>query len=576
MFPYNIRVIARQQSFDDLGTSLREVTFCVIDIETTGGSPASSEITEVAAARFEGGRCTGTFQTLVNPGVAIPPEIVYLTGITEAMVGPAPVIGAVLPSLLEFVRDAIIVGHNIRFDLAFLNTALQRHAYERFANRSVDTCRLARRLVREEVPNCKLGTLARHYALRHQPTHRALDDVRATADLLHLLLERAAGFGVLGLDDLIELPALNRHPHADKLHLTNRLPRRPGVYLFRDRSGAVLYIGKATNLRARVRSYFSTDDRRKVLPLLAVTHRIDFVECATPIQAAVLEIRLIQRELPRFNRQAKFWTNYAYIRIDEGRGVHTEPAMVATRELNAKLAQFVGPFPSLGAARLGAAALKEAAAVAGPGWLQLLRQFPDELLAPLHERMGALADAERFEEAAALRDRAGVLSRGIERQRRATALRCAGWTEISVDDTVLRLDHGRLRFSDSRTPAPPEPNSPIPRDVVDELACVISWLSRVGPGVRVESSEGGIAWPVRRMPRFQPVARAGGVARPAHQTPVVVRSRSSVETRTSASRANAARPSSIERSARVMPSRRSAAMPAAKSAPDAFNTTMSR
>lgn len=574
MFSYNALMPNRQQSFDDLGTPLRDVTFCVIDIETTGGSPASSAITEIGAARFEGGRCTGTFQTLVNPGAAIPPEIVYLTGITEAMVGPAPMIEAVLPSLLEFVRDTVIVGHNIRFDLSFLNTALRRHAYQPFSNRSIDTCRLARRLVREEVPNCKLATLSRHFTLRHQPTHRALDDVRATGDLLHLLLERAAGFGVLGLDDLIELPAINRHPNADKLHLTNRLPRRPGVYLFRDRSGTVLYVGKATNLRARVRSYFSSDERRKVLPLLAVTQRIDFVECATPVQAAVLEIRLIQRELPRFNRQAKFWTNYAYIRIETSTR-NGDPRVVATRHATSERpAVFLGPFSSLGSARLGAVALREAAVAVGAGWDDHVRHSPHALLAPLHQRMRALAADERFEEAAALRDRAGILSRGIERQRRVTALRNAGWTEISVGDTVLRLDHGRIRFTDARTAEAPDPDAPIPREVVDEFACVIGWLLRIGSGARVETSEGGIAWPARRMPHFEPLSHERDV--PTAQTIPAARSRSSTDTRTRPSSARAARPSSIERSALVRPPARSTARPAATSAAAAFNNTMSR
>src|SRR5438094_767634 len=92
-----------QRSFDDLGTPLREVTFVVVDLETTGASPATCSITEVGAVKLRGGQCLGTFQTLVNPGMAIPPSIVYLTGITEAMVGPAPRIEAVLPSFLEFV-----------------------------------------------------------------------------------------------------------------------------------------------------------------------------------------------------------------------------------------------------------------------------------------------------------------------------------------------------------------------------------------------------------------------------------------------------------------------------------------
>ena len=133
--------------------------------------------------------------------------------------------------------------------------------------------------------------------------------------MLHTLLERAGTFGVLGLDDLLALPTMRAHPSSGKLALTARLPRRPGVYLFRDRNGRVIYVGKATNLRARVRSYFGSDDRRKVPQLLRETEAIDHLVCAHPLEAAVREIRLIQQHEPRFNRQAKAWRSYSYLKL---------------------------------------------------------------------------------------------------------------------------------------------------------------------------------------------------------------------------------------------------------------------
>ena len=192
---------------------------------------------------------------------------------------------------------------------------VRRHGYARLSQPSVDTCGLARRLVRDEVPNCKLSTLAERFRLGHRPTHRALDDALATGDLLHVLLERAGSLGVLGLDDLLSLPKLAGHPQLAKLRLTDDLPRVPGVYLFRDAGGRVLYVGKASNLRTRVRSYFSGDERRKIGQLLRETHRIDHVVAPGPLEAAVLEVRLIHEHLPRFNRQAKTWRRYAYLKL---------------------------------------------------------------------------------------------------------------------------------------------------------------------------------------------------------------------------------------------------------------------
>ena len=501
--PTRFAPVPGQQSLDDLGIPLSDVTFVVIDLETTGASPRDCAITEVAAARYEGGVCTGTFATLVNPGREIPPFITYLTGITETMIGPAPRIQTILPALLEFIGDAVLVGHNVRFDIAFLDAALRTHHYPTLAQRRVDTCSLARRLVRTEVANCKLGTLAAHFAFANQPAHRALADVRATADLLFFLLERAAGYGVLGLDDLSELPAIQRHPQAHKLALTNHLPRRPGVYVFRDLGGTIIYVGKATNLRARVRSYFSSDDRRKIGPMLEILHRVDHIECETSFEAAVLEVRLIQRELPRFNRQAKLWTQYAYIRVAV---VGAKFTITTTRNANLSDARYLGPFSSLVAARIAASALKEAAAchsADGPALLRLLDR-PDALLAPLAERMRRFANDESFEQAALLRDRAGTLARAMHRQRVVSSLREAGWLEVETDGRVIRIDHGRIRFGTGRADPTraPERTAPIPFNLVDELSLVAGWLGRRTLTARVRHADGGLAWPVHSPPRF--------------------------------------------------------------------------
>src|SRR5579864_2214714 len=197
------KTMAVQRSFDDLGTALVETEFCVFDLETTGGSPESSRITEIGAVKVRGGEILGEFATLINPGVPIPPAITYLTGITNAMVYPAPQIDAVLPSFVEFIGDAVLVAHNASFDTRFLAANLARYSYPAAGNPIVCTVRLARRLVRDEVPNLQLATLARALRARTAPCHRALDDARATVDVLHALLERAGRWGISHLDDLL-------------------------------------------------------------------------------------------------------------------------------------------------------------------------------------------------------------------------------------------------------------------------------------------------------------------------------------------------------------------------------------
>ncbi len=553
-----------QMSLDDLGTPLRDVTFCVVDLETTGGSAATCSITEVGAVKLRGGECLGTFQTLVNPGCAIPPQITVLTGITQSMVLPAPRIETVLPALLEFIGDAVVVGHNVRFDLGFLQAALERSGRPRLGNRSVDTVALARRLVREEVPNCKLGTLASRFRLPHQPAHRALDDALATGDLLHLLLERAGSLGVTGLDDLLSLPTMAGHAQAAKLRLTEHLPRAPGVYLFRDARGDVLYVGKATDLRARVRSYFSADDRRKVGALLRETVRIDHVEHPHTLAAAVHEIRLIHRFTPRYNRQARDWGRYVYVKLtldeafprlsvvkearDDG-GLYLGP-LVSRRAANLvvdaihtatplrRCTARVGRSPSrtarCAAAQLGVTVCPCAGDVAPAEYQPVvdrvvrgLRHEPDLLLVPLRERLAALAAAERFEEAADVRDRAGALAAALRRQRRLDGLRRSGTVRILIPGRGgAELDEGRLRRvwgpgedpdgdGDGRLFPPGATLPPLRRDHADELACIAAWLDQSASRVVLDRCDGEMASPLPALPSFTP---AKAPTAPRHRT----------------------------------------------------------
>ncbi|MHB1489758.1 MAG: exonuclease domain-containing protein, partial [Cellulomonas sp.] len=170
-----------QPSLDDLGTPLHEVTFVVVDLETTGGTPISSAITEIGAVKVRGGEVLGELQTLVDPGTPVPAFISALTGITTAMVHGAPRIDAVVPAFAEFIRGSVLVAHNAPFDIGFLKAAFAQSGHPWPGNQVLDTVRLARRVVlRDEAPNHKLGTLAALFGATVTPDHRALSDARAT------------------------------------------------------------------------------------------------------------------------------------------------------------------------------------------------------------------------------------------------------------------------------------------------------------------------------------------------------------------------------------------------------------
>ena len=194
--------MALQASFDDLGTHLSQVTFCVVDLETTGGAETDM-ITEVGAVKVRGGEVLGEFQTLVNPKAHIPPLIAVLTGITNQMVANAPGLGQVLPSFLAFAHGTVLVAHNAPFDVGFLRRACEACDYPFPRWPVVDTAALARQiLLRDEVPNCRLATLARHFHTAITPNHRALTDAQATVEVFHGLLERVGNLGVHTIEDL--------------------------------------------------------------------------------------------------------------------------------------------------------------------------------------------------------------------------------------------------------------------------------------------------------------------------------------------------------------------------------------
>ena len=336
---------AVQASFADLGTALSDVTFVVVDLETTGGSPAEAGITEIGAVAVRAGEVVSEFATLVNPGMPIPPFVAALTGITDATVACAPRLSAVLPSFLEFLGSGVLVAHNAPYDVSFLTGACTRHELPWPAPRVIDTARLARvALHRDEVRNCKLATLAAHFRASVTPTHRALDDARATVDVLHALLERTAGFGVSTLEDLQAFCSRVSPTQRAKRHLADGLPDAPGVYIFEDAQGASLYVGTSRSIRTRVRSYFTaSEQRRRMAEMVGIAARVTPIVCATTLEARVRELRLIVERQPRYNRRSRHPDRQQWVKLT----VEPAPRLSIVRSVGDDVAlgaRYLGPF----------------------------------------------------------------------------------------------------------------------------------------------------------------------------------------------------------------------------------------
>lgn len=549
-----------QLSFADVDAaaelSLAETTFVVVDLETTGGR-ATDEITEIGAVKVRGGVVLGEFATLVDPGRDIPPQIVSLTGITSAMVSDAPRIDAVLPMFLEFARGAVLVAHNAGFDVGFLKAAARRCDIVWPRPPTLCTVRLARRVLsREEAPSVRLAALAKLFAVATQPTHRALDDARATVDVLHALIERVGNQGVHTYPDLrAYLPNVTAAQRR-KRFLADGLPRRPGVYLFRGpaaggspRSRGVLYVGTAVDLRRRVGQYFTGAERRtRITEMVTLATAVDFVECAHGLEAGVRELRLLAAHAPPYNRRSRFPHRWWWVVLTD----EAFPRFAVVRQ--PRQARAVGPFRSRADAvdaaelfarftgvrtcttRLARSALhgpacpeREVSPCPAP------RGIPPEQYADAPRRAAALIDGSdndalaaavakieelaarrRYESAARLRDHAAAAIDVLWRGQRLRALAEVDELVAAAPDGhggwhIAVIRHARLAAAATAPRGvPPMPvvdaacagaqavifaDAPLGGALVEEAALIARWLDT--PGVRIVRTTSGYRTPVK-------------------------------------------------------------------------------
>lgn len=543
---------AEQLAFDMESISLRDTTFVVVDLETTGGRATGDRpdaITEIGAVKVRGGEVLGELATLVDPGCAIPPQIVALTGITTAMVCAAPRIETVLPAFLEFARGSVLVAHNAGFDIGFLRAAAEQCGLTWPRPPVLCTVKLARRvLTREEAPSVRLSALAQLFRATTTPTHRALDDARATVDVLHGLIERIGNQGVHSYTDLrAYLPDVSPAQRRNR-RLAEGLPHRPGVYLFRGPGDEVLYIGTAVDLRRRVGQYFTgADPRARMKEMASLATRVDHVECAHELEAGVRELRLLAAHAPPYNRRSKFPQRYWWVVLTEEafprfsvvraprHGCAVGPFRVRgdavqTAEL---LARFTGVRTC--ATRLARAARHGAAcperelspcpaprdidattyAPAPRRAADLIEGRDGSALAAVIDGIAELAAANRYESAARLRDHAATGIEGLWRGQRLRAL--ADQTELVAarpdgaggwELAVVR--YGRLAAAGcARRGVPPMPvvdaltaaaqtvlpdAAPLGGALVEETALIARWLTT--PGVRVVRCDPGYATPI--------------------------------------------------------------------------------
>ncbi|MBA2692421.1 MAG: DEDD exonuclease domain-containing protein [Rubrobacter sp.] len=332
------------RTMDASQLSLDEAPFVVFDLETTGTSAKEGGVTEFGAVKVYKGEVVEEFSTLVNPEAPIFPFVIRLTGITNDMVADAPTISEVLPRFEEFVEGSVLVAHNSPFDCSFVTAA---RGGKRLPNPVLDTLKLARILI-PGLPRYRLSSLAAHLGIRQMPNHRALSDASATAGVLVKLLPMLEEASVRTVGEATSLRGGKKErPRAKKKHLADGVPNTPGVYYFVNKHGAVLYVGKAKCLKARVRSYFNGGDgRRKIGRLVRETVKVEYRETETELHALILEAREIRRLLPRFNSAGRGDRPGWFIKLDV-REAYPVPVRVPEGE-DADGAILLGPYRSAG------------------------------------------------------------------------------------------------------------------------------------------------------------------------------------------------------------------------------------
>ncbi|TQN32021.1 DNA polymerase-3 subunit epsilon [Haloactinospora alba] len=537
-----------QTSLYDLGTPLSHVTFVVVDLETTGTRPREAGITEIGAVKVRGGEVLGEFTTLTNPRTPVSPNVTMLTGITNAMVASAPPLETVLPEFLEFAEldgDTVLVAHNAPFDVRFLTAACAEHNHRWPRPTVVDTLRIARHtLPRHEVSNHKLTTLASFFGVTEQPVHRALEDARATVGVLHGLFER---LGPLGIDTLEELRRFGPKPtqaQRSKRHLARDVPHGPGVYVFVDAAGDTLYVGKSSDVRTRVRSYFTAGETRgRIREMIPRVERVVPIPCATALEADVRELRLIAERKPPYNRRSRAPERTAWLTLTE----EERPRLTIVRTSQNDGGPCIGPFSSTREAesvrdmlhpvlRLRRSACQAAReepedyATRAAAAREALFTDPAPVVETLFARISELSADLRFEEAATARDQLSAFLSAAARTQRLAALAriphlvvarpaASGWETHVVRHGRLAgsgvLEPGRdpQAFTDSlvRTAETVPPGvGPVPRASAAETERVLAWLD--APDLRIVEIEGFWTCPVTSAERYRDLTdwRHGG------------------------------------------------------------------
>ncbi|MDR2282843.1 MAG: GIY-YIG nuclease family protein [Sphingobacterium sp.] len=309
--------------------------YAIVDIETTGSYAGDNGITEIAIIIHNGEHILEKFETLVNPGTVIPYHIQSLTGIDNEMVSNAPSFKEIAKTVYTLLHKRVFIAHNVNFDYSFINQELKKAGYDWKAPK-LCTVRLSRKIF-PNLASYSLGKLCQNLGITIHHRHRAMGDVEATVTLFEKLLKNDS-------DSIIDATLKKTKEHRLPTHINQedflQLPETAGVYLFKNKSGNIIYVGKAVNIKKRVLSHFSGNNpSQKRQSFINDIHHIDFEESGTELMALLMECKMIKQHWPTHNQALKkFEPKFGLFEYEDQKGY--KRLLVSTFNKQAKAIQY--------------------------------------------------------------------------------------------------------------------------------------------------------------------------------------------------------------------------------------------
>lgn len=274
--------------------------YAIVDIETTGGSPKNSKITEIAIYKHTGEEIVDEYITLVNPEIPIPPFITNLTGISDQMVKSAPKFYEIAKQIVEFTEDCVFVAHNVGFDYGVIREEFKSLGFD-YLRPHLCTVRTSRFVIPGH-DSYSLGKLSRSLGIELNDRHRASGDALATAKLFTLLFDKDLN----NLETFIqhEVNPKRLHPNLD-ISTLDDLPNKIGIYKFFNEFNQLIYIGKSVHIKKRVEQHLRNVSTQKGIKMQKEISRIEYELTGSELIALLKESELIKTHQPIYNRSLK-------------------------------------------------------------------------------------------------------------------------------------------------------------------------------------------------------------------------------------------------------------------------------